>query len=306
MVLNGSHGTPHEVKRRWCQSRSVPAQRQTSALARLLTLSRAARSFIAVTATPTHAQTPPRGNLAHYRRDAEEYDYLPDPAGELGQTELRRAQLLARLAGIGGPAGGGAAEDGVVADLGMGGGQLVELLVRGGHRPAGFDIAWHNCRRARAQRPGVGGAPLAAADLYRLPLATGSLRAAFVSEVLEHLPDPGAALREVARVVRPGGIVVASCPWREKLVWHLCIHCNRPTSAHAHLHSVHEGILRRWLLDAGFEPFAMERFNHKLFGALRLTRLMRVLPYGAWRGADRLLTLLWRRPNHFAIAARRT
>jgi 2-polyprenyl-3-methyl-5-hydroxy-6-metoxy-1,4-benzoquinol methylase len=285
----------------------------------------------------THAnpptQPPPAGNVAHYRIDAEEYEYLPDPASQLGQVERRRAELLMRLAGFGrgdadgcgvgglGADDGGAAnatdggasraggigdsESGAIADLGMGGGQLVELLVRAGHRPAGFDIAWHNCARARAQRAGVVSAPLAAADLYRLPLATGSLRAAFVSEVLEHLPDPGAALREVARVVRPGGVVVASCPWREKLVWHLCVHCNRPTTPHAHLHTVHEALMRRWLTEAGFEPFAMARFNHRLSDALRWPRLTRALPHGVWRAGDRLLTLLWRRPRHFAIAARR-
>lgn len=46
-------------------------------------------------------------------------------------------------------------------------------------------------------------------DLYALPLDDDSVDIAHAHQVLQHLGDPVGALREMARVVRPGGIVAA-------------------------------------------------------------------------------------------------
>jgi SAM-dependent methyltransferase len=53
---------------------------------------------------------------------------------------------------------------------------------------------------------------LAAGDAMHLPLASSSVDAAISWDVLEHLPRPEAALAELARVVRPGGVVVIGLP----------------------------------------------------------------------------------------------
>ncbi|MFE6836735.1 class I SAM-dependent methyltransferase [Streptomyces sp. NPDC057705] len=59
---------------------------------------------------------------------------------------------------------------------------------------------------AAAQRAGRGAeGTLLLADVARLPLGDGVLDAVFAAGLIAHLPDPGANLRELARVVRPGG-----------------------------------------------------------------------------------------------------
>ncbi|MFG2983793.1 class I SAM-dependent methyltransferase [Streptomyces sp. NPDC048258] len=59
---------------------------------------------------------------------------------------------------------------------------------------------------AAAQRAGrAAEGALLLADVARLPLRDGALDAVFAAGLIAHLPDPEANLRELARVVRPGG-----------------------------------------------------------------------------------------------------
>jgi SAM-dependent methyltransferase len=50
-------------------------------------------------------------------------------------------------------------------------------------------------------------------DLHDLPLETGSLDNAVSFHTLEHLPDPGKAVREMARVLKCRGNLVVSVPY---------------------------------------------------------------------------------------------
>ncbi|MFF4580201.1 class I SAM-dependent methyltransferase [Streptomyces sp. NPDC001389] len=59
---------------------------------------------------------------------------------------------------------------------------------------------------AAARRAGRGAdGTLLRADVARLPLRDGALDAVFAAGLIAHLPEPAANLRELARVVRPGG-----------------------------------------------------------------------------------------------------
>jgi len=49
-------------------------------------------------------------------------------------------------------------------------------------------------------------------DVAALPLRTGVLDAVFGAGLIAHLPDPAADLRELARVVRPGGLLALFHP----------------------------------------------------------------------------------------------
>ena len=52
-----------------------------------------------------------------------------------------------------------------------------------------------------------------------LPFADAAFDAAVLKDVLEHVPNPGALLNEVRRVLRPGASVFASSPDAQRWVW---------------------------------------------------------------------------------------
>lgn len=55
------------------------------------------------------------------------------------------------------------------------------------------------------------------ADVAALPFRTGSFDAIKATEILEHVPDVALALRECARLLEPGGHLVLTAPFMERV-----------------------------------------------------------------------------------------
>lgn len=94
-----------------------------------------------------------------------------------------------------------------VLDAGCGTGRALPALraaVGPGGTVLGADLTPAMLDAARHAGRGDSGL-LLLADVARLPLRTGSLDAVFAAGLIAHLPQPEANLRELARVVQPGG-----------------------------------------------------------------------------------------------------
>lgn len=97
---------------------------------------------------------------------------------------------------------------------------------------------------------------LAQTNALFLPFADATFDKIICSEVLEHIPDYEAVLKEIERVLKPGGIFVASVPryWPEWICWAFSdeYHANEG----GHLRIFRAGQLRKQIEGAGFSFFA--------------------------------------------------
>jgi SAM-dependent methyltransferase len=55
------------------------------------------------------------------------------------------------------------------------------------------------------------------ADAHQIPLRDGTVDAVVIQAVLEHVLDPGEVVREIHRVLRPGGLVYAETPFLQQV-----------------------------------------------------------------------------------------
>ena len=94
-----------------------------------------------------------------------------------------------------------------VLDVGCGEGYLLRKAARSASLALGADVAES---RLRATRDGP--IELAVADAQRLPFADASFDRIICTETLEHVADAQLTLRELARVLRPGGRLAVSVP----------------------------------------------------------------------------------------------
>lgn len=108
-----------------------------------------------------------------------------------------------------------------VADIGTGTGGMLPLLSEFAEKIVAVDISQEMLRRAKARARALGleNVDFLKADLRDLPLEDASVDAAFATLVLHHATNPGAAIKEMARILRPGRVLVVVDLYAHRHEW---------------------------------------------------------------------------------------
>jgi SAM-dependent methyltransferase len=104
--------------------------------------------------------------------------------------------------------------------------------------------------------PGAGPWFVLQGNTYRLPFASAAFDCVIASEVLEHLLEDDAALTEMTRVLKPGGVLAVSVPRHgpEAICWALSTEYHSNEGGHIRIYRRHQ--LKEKIVEHGCEIFA--------------------------------------------------
>jgi SAM-dependent methyltransferase len=209
-------------------------------------------------ATPTRASR---------RAEVERYAHEDDLAYQLAKpfaTEDRAENLRQLDAFVAVAAEMNVPRGARILDLGGGSGWVSELLVRYGLRPVTVDLSPSLLRlaAARFERASLQGR-LVGADMTALPFPPASFEAAVVMDALHHVEELEAVLKEVRRVLIPGGPFVVA----------------EPGEGHSEAEKSRAEVREHGVREGEVHPFALERLAARV--GFDRVRIVPRLPLGA-------------------------
>lgn len=137
---------------------------------------------------------------AYFEKNAAEWDTVRGLQIEESAVENR---MRAMLAGD---------KVGLFVDIGTGTGRMLTVFSDVYLSAIGFDLSREMLAVARSNldRAGVSHAQVRHGDLFSLPIEAASADVVCIHHVLHFLAEPGAAVREAARLLKPGGRLIIS------------------------------------------------------------------------------------------------
>ena len=229
--------------------------------------------------------------VTHYVLDSEKFDYFEERHGATKHSERRIREYTMSLIPKGTKS---------VLDAGCGSTWVAKALQHSKIFHVSLDISTVNPQKALELYPSPDHVGIVA-DSYHLPFRNNSFDCVIAAEIIEHLDKPAEFTEELLRVVKPGGVLIVTTPYRERLAYELCIHCHQLTPHNAHLHSWDEQKLReQFPSNAKWEFYTM---NNKLLVFLRTYPFLQWMPFALWKSVDRAANYLFPRPVNCIVRA---
>jgi len=226
--------------------------------------------------------------IEHYKKDAEEFDYFEERTGATEHDEKRvREYIVSKF-----PRNANS-----ILDVGCGKGWVAKEFLPKGKKVFSLDISVTNpaiINKLHSSKNHYG----ITADSFHLPFDDQSVDCIIASEIIEHVIDPAGFVKELFRVVKKGGSLIITTPYKEKIIYYLCVHCNQKTPANAHLHSFDEIKLENLYSEKDLESFKYETFGNKALINLRTYLLLQFFPFWLWKLKDKFANLVFNKPVH--------
>lgn len=223
----------------------------------------------------------------HYKQDAIDFDYFQqrDPGTEHSERRVREF-ILAHLP----------KKQGRILDVGCGKAWVAQNCCHTASEVVSLDITPVNVKKALEKYPfknhrGV------VADSLDLPFTENSFDIVIASEIIEHIVFPERFIENLIHILKPGGVLIVTTPYKEKLQFILCIHCNRLTPRHAHIHSFDEKTLASLYSDKNNANFSYKTFGNKALIHLRTHVLLRYLTFQLWKLVDKIANTIYDSPS---------
>ncbi len=229
--------------------------------------------------------------IEHYKLDAEAFDYSEEKAGATGHDHRRVHEFISANVSNNIKS---------ILDVGCGSAWVAQNFLNKGKTIYSLDISSTNPKKALENYPSKNHSGITA-DSFLLPFKENSFDCIIASEIIEHVVYPDKFVAELFRVVKPGGNLLISTPYKEKITYYLCIHCNKLTPLHSHIHSFDEKKLQSLYKGKDLEDFEWKIFGSKVLIFSRSYVILKYLPFFLWRMIDSLVNLLYSAPAHIMV-----
>jgi len=221
----------------------------------------------------------------HYQQDAIDFDYFQVRDSGTEHSERRVREFIFAQA---------PKNPKRILDVGCGKAWVAEMFCPTAGEVISMDISYTNVGKALEKYPfknhfGV------VADAFNLPFRENSFDCIVASEIIEHVVHPDKFIENLIRILKPGGILLVTTPYKEKLHYNLCIHCNKLTPDHAHIHSFDENKLAG-LYTKSDVSFAYKTFVNKVLMHLRTHIFLHFLSFKLWRFIDKVANTIYKAP----------
>jgi len=227
----------------------------------------------------------------HYQADAGLFDYSEECESPATRHEIRRVHesILKEIHGT----------NASILDVGCGNGWAAAALVPKGHRVVSMDISTKNPVDSLKRTDHVNHAAVTA-DVYNMPFREETFDYIIASEIMEHVPDPGLFIQCLLKVLKREGKLIITTPYNEKIEYCLCVHCNRKTPMHAHLHSFNEKNISA-LIPADGLTYKTNKFSSKDLARLHSHVVLKYFSFSFWQLADSCFLFLFGKAMRFKI-----
>lgn len=164
-----------------------------------------------------------------------------------------------------------------ILHLGAGEGDVDPMLAQFASEVVSCDINADDVARAAERNRDIPNVRYAVEDALALSFADASFDGVVCLEVIEHVGDPQRLLAEIRRVLRPGGLLLLTCPSHDFPITYdplnSFVRRHRspfPVGAYAYGHSwlVRSAEVRTWAAAHGFDVEEETRLSHHLAGAI--------------------------------------